>query len=232
MCRFQIKRKQLPLARMSSPRMSASGIGSGRGFYSNTVTRPTRSRTNETPKSGGKSTPARSVSRKSANGHQTPTYAPGQNLLDYDFGIGGGSGESSASDNEDHGDLGLDAVSDMYSFSSFTTPVSRPRAQRNDNMTKLFCLLQQQQATLKHQGELLEENLRHQQVQSRKFEELEGRMLAYEERLDEVETATPNEPPRKKIKVTRDISVSKVPPPPSILFKNPSFSTEESKYGT
>ena len=76
---------------MSSPRMSASGIGSGRGVYSNTVTRPTRSRTNETPKSGGKSTPARSASRKSASGHQTPTYAPGQNLLDYDFGIGGGS---------------------------------------------------------------------------------------------------------------------------------------------
>ena len=48
-------------------------------------------------------------------------------------------------------------------------------------------------------------------------------MLAYEERLDEVETATPNEPPRKKIKVTRDISVSKVDPRSSILFKNHSL---------
>ena len=184
--------------------MSASN---GRSFYQG------RRTTNTTPRSAGVratptgATPTRSNVDSSINnsrdhGRSVRHYGPGQDLLDFEL-----FEPRDSSSSEDGG-----GYNDVQTFTSNTTPLSRPRVPprpRNDDITNLLCLMQQQQATLKHHGELLEENLRHQQAQSHQVNKLEEQMLAYEEKLDDLEVAL-NEPPKKKIKikVTRDLSVS------------------------
>lgn len=165
--------------------------GNGRSFYS-------RRTTNTTPRSGARSagaTPIRSIIESGIN---VRTYGPGQDLLDFELAR---PRDTFSSGSED-GDM------QMQTPTTITTPLSRPRVQqnaRNDDIANLFCLMQRQQATLKHHGELLEENLRQQQAQSRKLDEFEGKLLSYEE---DVEAAQLNEPTKKKVKVTRELSVS------------------------
>ena len=182
-------------------------------FYSRRTTAP-RSRSNKksagaTPT--GSSTVDHSSSRQRPSGHRRPLqpvvecYGPGQDLLDFDLTrLRDGCNSGSSSE-----DGGGDFSTPINSVN--ITPLSRPRVERstqNNDMASLLCLLQQQQATLKRHGELLEENLHYQQTQSRKLDELEEKFFAYEERLDDMEVSQINKPPKKKIKVTRDLSVS------------------------
>ena len=68
-------------------------------------------------------------------------------------------------------------------------------------------LQQQQQVALMNQGKMLEETMRNQQVQSTKLLAFEEKLVSFGEKCD-VLASHSSEPPKKKVKVTHDISVS------------------------
>lgn len=76
-------------------------------------------------------------------------------------------------------------------------------------MTNLFGLLQQQQAALKQHGELLQSTLRQQQEQSIQLNDFQAQLSTLEEKMDSVDTtALSSDISKKKIKITRELTVS------------------------
>ena len=142
------------------------------------------------------------------------TYSPGQGLLDFDL--------SSDEENDDEGEDREDSLtvfntptnnssaSGVQCSQWTSTPLSRVQHNTtrpsSGDMSQLLSMLQQQQATLMQQGEVLQETLRNQRAQSTKLVAFEKKLTSLEDKYDEVMSAQSRG--KKKIKVTRDISVS------------------------
>lgn len=141
------------------------------------------------------------------------TYAPGQGLLDFDITSGsddGGEDEVGYQDNSFTLSSGFSTPNNSGIQNSLT-PLSRSQCNTrpsNNDMAQLFSMLQQQQATLMQHGEVLKETLSNQLALSAKVKTFEKKLASLDNKCDEVVSGQSGEPPKKKIKVSRDVSVS------------------------
>lgn len=146
-------------------------------------------------------------------------YQPGQDLLDIDaVPLELNSDDGGEFSSEDEGvhfnstSFGTPNVGYRNMGTAFkdlaSTPLSRPRANDSD-MCRLFSMIQQQQATMIRHGEMLQETLRNQQDQSAQIKSLKSNITDLKNKYEAVSTKISEAvPPKKKVRVTRDISVS------------------------